>query len=364
MSFQAQKQSTRLSKRVYLPRLAGLLLGGICVAASLYGTAHATRWVWLLLATNALIWPHAAYLWASRSTWPRSAERGNLLLDALLGGFWVVAMQGNLLPSVLIIAMLSMNNMAVGGYALLALGVGANLIGVLVGWLAFGWQFQPTSSLGVQIACIPFLVLYPLLIGIITFRLARELNQKRKEMHWQSENDVLSGIHNRRYIEQQIEQAFEHFKRYGTAVALGIADIDHFKRINDSHGHAAGDRTIQVAGQVFAHTVRRTDAVARLGGDEFVVLMPETEATVAGDLAQRLQVAFAIAVATDPRLAGTTLSFGVASPHQEMKTYLEWMELADRALYEVKSRQRGSLRIAEFAPRKDRQGPQSTHSLV
>jgi len=343
----------RLSHRVYLPRVVGLGLGGLCVgtsiAVSIAAAVQPALWVWILLLAHALIWPHAAYLAATRSANPRRAEKTNLLIDALLGGFWVVTMQGNLLPSVLIITMLSMNNIATGGFRFFGQGVLAHAVGAMVGVSIFGWHFTPASGVAVQIACLPFLVVYPLLISMVTFRLAHQLNRQRTELRWLSENDVLSGIHNRRFFEQRIAQELENFKRHQAPIALVVADIDHFKYINDCHGHPAGDCAIRLAGQIFSEHARKADVAARIGGDEFAVLMPFTSASEACEVIGRLQTAYAQATGRDRRLAGSSLSFGIAAPQADMPLYEDWLELADRALYRAKARERGSVEIAEAA---------------
>lgn len=338
--------STSFPRRLYLPRVIGLALGALCVGSALPASLQTAVWVWLLFLVNALLWPHMAYLLASRSANPRAAEKNNLLIDSLLGGFWVVAMQGALLPSVLIIAMLSMNNVATGGFRFLRKGLLAHLIGAMLGWGILGWHFQPESAVIVQIASIPLLLIYPLLIGAVTFRLAHQLHQQRTELRWLSEHDTLSGIYNRRFFERRIAQEFENFKRHSPQVALAVADIDHFKNINDSYGHAVGDSVIRATGQVFSQQVRLSDVVARIGGDEFVVLMPFTSTSEAHQLIQRLQIAFLRAIADDPRLAGISLSFGIAAPQPDMQSHEQWFELADRALYSAKACERGSVKIA------------------
>lgn len=342
---QSSLSASRRAKRVYWPRVVGLALGGLCVGAAIFATAQAASWVWIALLTHAVIWPHLAYWRSSRNADPRHAESINLLIDSLMGGFWVVAMQGNLLPSVLIITMLSMNNVAMGGVRFLSQGLLAQLVGALIGWGLLGWNFRPESSVLVQIFCIPFLVVYPLLIGGVTFRLAHQLNRQRAELRLLSENDALSGMYNRRFFEQRIAEEFENFKRHHSPVALVVADIDHFKNINDRHGHPVGDAAIRMVGEVFRQQVRLADIAARIGGDEFVVLMPFTDTREALELVHRLQSAFSQAVASDHRLAGTTLSFGIAAPLADMPSHESWLELADSALYRAKTRRRGSVEM-------------------
>jgi diguanylate cyclase len=337
---------SRLPNRIYPPRVIGLALGGICVAAGIFEAQRTEFWVWTLLLLNAVFWPHLAHGLAIRSENPRQVEIRNLMLDSLFGGFWIVAMQANPLPSVLILAMLSMNNVATGGYRSLIMGLAANLLGGVIGWGLFGLAFQPVASYLVQIACIPFLIVYPILIGMVTLKLAHQLNCQRKELRRLSEYDPLSGLYNRRVFQQRMAEEFEKFKRYGASSVLAIADIDHFKNINDKFGHLAGDAAIRLTGEVFRGETRCSDITARIGGDEFVVLMPVTNIEEALILLNRLQRAFALAVDSDEHLLGTKISFGVAAPNPEMKSHEAWIESADLALYRAKTMNRGGVEIA------------------
>ena len=336
----SSKRGMRLATRIYLPRTIGLAMGGICVAAGFFESQPGATWIWLVLAVNALLWPHIAYALARKAAEPHRAEKRNLVVDSLMGGFWVVAMHGSLLPSVLLISMLGMNNVAVGGLRFLGLGLGAQVAGAVGGLLLLGWRFQPEASLLVQACCLPLLIIYPMLIGSVNFRLASKLSRQRNELRSLSETDVLSGLYNRRVFEQRIALEFDAFKRHGIPIALALADIDRFKSINDRYGHGAGDAVIRMIGQVLNSEKRGSDMAARIGGDEFAVLMPVTGAGEAAVLVRRLQDAFARIIAGDERLAGTTISFGVAVPGPEMASRAEWQDLADRALYRAKSAQR------------------------
>jgi diguanylate cyclase (GGDEF)-like protein len=163
-----------------LPRSIGLALGSLCVASTLR-LDFGTTLCWLALGFNAVVWPQLAYWIALRSEAPHTAERRNLVVDAALGGGWVAVMGGNLLPSALLLTMLAMNCLAVGGHRLLLRGLAAQLV---VGCLAW-WLIHPPLALAptlkTVIACLPFLVIYPLLIGAISHRLAVQLSRKRAE---------------------------------------------------------------------------------------------------------------------------------------------------------------------------------------
>lgn len=167
--------------RLWVPRIVGLALGGLCVGAGL-AQQGAVPVVWLLLALHALAWPHLALRLAARSPDPAQAEVRNLLIDTGLGGFWVAAMGLNLLPSVLITTMLAMNNMAVGGFALFGRGLAVQAVGVAAGWALLTPSFEPSATAATQLACLPFLIVYPLTIGWINHRLSAGLVRKGRAL--------------------------------------------------------------------------------------------------------------------------------------------------------------------------------------
>lgn len=130
-----------LARRLYASRSLGLAAGLVCVAAAMYPLDPAP-WVWAIMLFNGIFWPHLAYLWSRRATVPYHAEHRNLLIDAFLGGFWVAAMQFNPLPSAATIAMMAMNNVAIGGLRFLLVGTVAQILGVIVGFFCL---LRPSS---------------------------------------------------------------------------------------------------------------------------------------------------------------------------------------------------------------------------
>ncbi len=155
-------------RRVYPARVIGVGLGFISVAG-VFVSAGAPPWAWLLLILNGFVWPHIAFLSARHAADPSRAERHNLMIDALAGGFWVALMQFNMLPSALLLAMLSMDNMALGGMRLFLRGLLAHLTGIATGVLLAGWAPAPVTNAREILFCLPFLLIYPQLVGNITF---------------------------------------------------------------------------------------------------------------------------------------------------------------------------------------------------
>jgi diguanylate cyclase (GGDEF)-like protein len=146
--------------------------------------------------------------------------------------------------------------------------------------------------------------------------------------------DPLSEVGNRRSFDRALLREAERAARYGRPLSLVFADLDHFKRVNDTFGHAAGDGVIRAFAQILATPARRSDLVARYGGEEFAVLMPETSAAQAAAFAERARLRIAELAGSRERGA-VTASFGVAELRPG-ETGADLVEAADGALYEAK----------------------------
>jgi diguanylate cyclase (GGDEF)-like protein len=176
-------------------------------------------------------------------------------------------------------------------------------------------------------------------------RLERELEAARAQMAAlaaRAEIDPLTDILNRRGFERELKRSLAYVKRHGTNAALIYLDLDGFKRINDRHGHAAGDAMLKAVAMVLARHVRASDVVARLGGDEFAVLLWNLTEADAAAKALALEAAICRTTATH---AGATLVVGAsagATVLLPLDHMAELLERADRAMYARKSAQRGT----------------------
>jgi diguanylate cyclase (GGDEF)-like protein len=155
-----------------------------------------------------------------------------------------------------------------------------------------------------------------------------------------SSRDPLSGLANRRNFELALAREVDRVARSGESALLLMVDIDHFKQVNDGHGHAAGDRVIQAVGQALTDSVRPMDLVARIGGEEYAVLLPNCPAAFGPQVAQRVRQRVARGVVT---LAGgqalsVTVSVGGAfAPQWVRSTPGIWLQRADLQLYRAKA---------------------------
>ena len=149
--------------------------------------------------------------------------------------------------------------------------------------------------------------------------------------------DALTQTHNRRYFNEALEREYQRSLRYHRALALVLFDIGHFKQINDTYGHVAGDSVLRQLARVVKPRLRQQDVLARVGGEEFAVLLPEVEpagALVAAEKIRRLVESARFLV--DQREFGCTVSAGLASFDPRLTTPQMLYEAADRNLYEAK----------------------------
>ncbi len=153
-----------------------------------------------------------------------------------------------------------------------------------------------------------------------------------------SETDALTGLSNRRHFIDVAGEAIPAAQREGGALSLLMVDIDHFKRINDTFGHAAGDNALRLLGATLKESTRQADCVARLGGEEFAILLPGATAAIAHDIAERIcRHTATLAVLDDAgRSFGFTVSIGLAALAAADSRPEDLLARADAALYRAK----------------------------
>jgi diguanylate cyclase (GGDEF)-like protein len=177
-----------------------------------------------------------------------------------------------------------------------------------------------------------------------TIRYAIERSRLLNEMRALARHDHLTGLLTRREMDRVLDEELLRSHRYGHPVALILLDVDHFKQVNDTHGHVAGDAALRWVASVVTQCVRDTDRAARYGGDELAVLLPETDHVGATVLAERIRSRVAtsgVDLPPDAAPGGAnvplTLSIGVAAlPGSTASTPSEFIGRADAALYQAK----------------------------
>lgn len=327
------------SRRNYPLRIFGMALAFPCVA-SVFLQHHVPWHFWIFAGFTGFAWPHLAYFLARRSASAVDAEYRNLGTDAALAGLSLPLVSFNVLPVVVLLAMIGMVMITVGGWRLFNRGMvqmlGFALLGslwaVLV-WNEYSVRLEP--SLMTLLASTPLMIAFPVCIGVMTYRMARRLSRQRSELERLSQRDGLSQLFNRQHWEELLFLEHERHKRYGTVLSLMMIDIDDFKTINDSYGHVTGDELIREFCALLTAHLRQSDIAGRYGGDEFGVLLPGTDLEGALLLAERLRL-MAQTLLVGPREVKFTISVGVAESIEDMPHYAQLVECADKALYEAK----------------------------
>jgi diguanylate cyclase (GGDEF)-like protein len=184
-----------------------------------------------------------------------------------------------------------------------------------------------------------------LVAGLIIARLRGSLNRLFDQLDTRARLDSLTGLLNRRALEERASVEFARSRRDGGPVAMLVADVDGFKELNDSLGHPAGDQLLVRIASVLDLETRAVDAVGRVGGDEFAVLLPGARPTAARAIAERLRLAVKLS-AQRARLR-VTFSVGVAVAPPAGQTLDELWQAADRAMYDAK--RAGGDRVAVFS---------------
>ncbi|WP_078119554.1 GGDEF domain-containing protein [Thiosocius teredinicola] len=184
----------------------------------------------------------------------------------------------------------------------------------------------------------------------IEFKRATEIEAERK-LYEAANTDPLTSALNRRAFMARAEQELANAERTGSRTSLMMCDIDHFKRINDNHGHPAGDHVLKELVDILRSHIRKEDLLARFGGEEFVLLLCRTEQDAAGDWAERIRSAVEQhQFVFDGKSIPVTLSMGISCPAQAAGVPLDKMiQDADGALYRAK--QAGRNRVVEAESR-------------
>jgi len=166
-----------------------------------------------------------------------------------------------------------------------------------------------------------------------------ELRDARDKLGHLAHTDSLTGLHNRRFFMRRLNEETERVRRHGSSLSVLLFDLDHFKRVNDTHGHDAGDRILQAVASASNDVKRLTDVAARVGGEEFALLLPETGMDGALRMAKRLRQAVENIRMQNQRDKGisVTASIGVANIHQLSSDLDNVLKQADEALYKAKN---------------------------
>jgi diguanylate cyclase (GGDEF)-like protein len=184
----------------------------------------------------------------------------------------------------------------------------------------------------------------PPIAALVRARLHTHLSIKKQAdlLRRLSNLDSLTSVANRRHFFELAEREFSRIRRYNREMSIIMLDIDNFKNINDSNGHATGDKVIIALVQLASTKLRHLDAIGRLGGEEFAILMPETAIKEAMIVAERLRKSIETEMSSD--VPSITISMGVSSVIAEDKSFETALARADAALYQAKNEGRNTVR--------------------
>ena len=325
--------------------------------------------IWALFVVQFLIYPHLLY-WRSRtSSDPKRSEAGNVILDSVALGAWVAGLGFPLWISVGLFLTILLNHAMTGGLPGMLLGLLAFAGGALASTAVIAFHVSTDTDGLVTLFSIVALAAYLSLIGIESFRYARQLHEVQstldrqkmtleeantalhkqiekiddlqEKLREQANRDSLTGLFNRRYLEGTLERERARCRREGAPLTMLMIDVDHFKMVNDDYGHQAGDEVLRVMGKLLLENARTEDIVCRYGGEEFLLVLPKMPLDVGlGRAAQLLKIFQEMTVSYGEMRIRTTVSIGVATTPQHADSAEALLKCADKALYQAKARGR------------------------
>ena len=188
------------------------------------------------------------------------------------------------------------------------------------------------------------------LAGTLSFAAAIALKNSElvEQLHSAATTDELTGLFNRRALEERLGSEISRSLRHQLHTSVLLLDLDRFKIVNDTMGHAAGDRLLVQVGQVLRRQCRALDVVGRLGGDEFLVILPMTKPVEARVFVARVQASLRELEKTSPEFGSCTLSMGIAESPHHGTTVSSVLAAADNALYRAKRSGRNTVEVAEI----------------
>lgn len=322
-----------LPRRAYGFRILGMGLAALPLIAVMHELqAPWPAWAWMVL--TCLLWPHIAYARAMQSRDPFLAELRNFLIDSAIAGSWVPILHFNLLPSAVLLSVVTADKINSGVRRLWLYSLPGTVLALLAMAWVTGFAFQPATSMFVIVSCLPIMIIHTLAVSASSYRLVRRVQTQNARLEELSRIDTLSGLYARGHWEGLASDALRHHALSGTG-AMMVIDVDRFKEINDRHGHAIGDDVLRGIAEVIRRNTPTGSHAGRIGGDEFAVVLPGSVAD-AEQAAQRiLEAARSLAFANAGELC-CSVSIGISAMPPSETDLRGWVESADRALYRAK----------------------------
>ncbi len=315
--------------------------------------------VWALLALQFLVYPHVLYWRARRAADPLRAELHNMLLDAFCIGLWLATLGFPLWITGMLGISVCMNLSAFRGLR----GIGQALLAILAGAAPVvaiaGLRFAPDTGLATSLAALAGMAVYMQMFSQSAYTRARTLHETRQKLQHseqalqrqieeinalqarlteQAHRDPLTGLYNRRYLDATMVRELARCQREGQPLCVMMIDIDHFKQINDRHGHQAGDEVLRTLAHLLQQETRAGDVACRYGGEEFLMLLPNMPLEAARQRAEDYRMAMeARTLHFDGQPLSVRLSIGIACYPQHASGANALIVCADNALYQAKA---------------------------
>lgn len=323
---------------------------------------------WVLAGAQFLLYPQLLYLVAARAAHPRQAEIRNLLLDGVCFGTWAAALGFPVWITFIFLVTVTVNLTVFLGRRGFFQAVAAMVVGAIPSWFIVTPDFSPATGWPATLLAILTVCVYVMIVAenaharALSLQEARarlreselalkqqleEISGLQAQLREQADRDPLTGLYNRRYFDASLARELARCQREDLPLSLVMIDIDHFKKINDQHGHQAGDMVLRTLADLLQHQVRASDIACRYGGEEFLVLLPSAPPEVARQRVDEWRQAFAAQRVVAGGIAvRASLSAGVAGvPHHALAPEA-LLRRADEALYRAKSAGRDCVVVA------------------
>lgn len=316
-------------------------------------------WAWLFMSLQFLLYPHLAYWRARCAKAPLAAEIQNLWVDNVFFGMWAAVLGFPLWIAFTLAICGCINMVAFNALKGVLQALGAFAAGALLAMAVGGARFAPDTSLLVSalsmLSLSAYLISFARGAHVRTVVLSDTRSKLRQseaglqrqieaiqslqaQLTEQANRDPLTGLYNRRYLNDSLQREFDRCARDGAPLSLLLMDLDHFKQVNDRHGHSAGDAVLRQVAAMLGHEMRSSDICCRYGGEEFLLVLPHVGQDAA--LVRAEQCRSGIAAhhwQADGQAFAVTLSVGVACMTDAPMTPSALINLADQALYRAKA---------------------------
>lgn len=348
----------------YRVRVAAFFLVGIPIALHIYPHSPGALF-WSIFLLQFMVYPHLLQWRTRRAAQPEKSELDNLIVDSVVSGAWAAGLGFPLWITVALFLAALLNHTIMRGVPGILICLIALLSGALASTTVIAFRLSTDTDGLVTLSSIIGLAIYLSLMGVEFFTYIRRLHEVQnavasqkqiledanaalhdqiskihdlqEKLREQANRDSLTGLFNRRYLEGTLEREMARCKREGAPLTMLLLDIDHFKMVNDTYGHQAGDEVLRVFGQLLLENARTEDIVCRYGGEEFLLVLPKMPLEIARERGTYLLAQFRDTIVPFGELRiRVTTSVGVAATPQHADSAEGLIRCADEALYLAK----------------------------